>query len=306
MRLPLRVPVHLPIRLHFQETPWDITGIVAYTLAVSSILLAAGVGDLLAILLVVLAPGYMLVALLFPSGSVLDWIERLVLSFGASTVVLALVGLALAVSPVGLDLVSLVVALLGFTVGVGLGAYLRRIQLPVEERLRLDLRIDAPRWRGETAVDRIITLAIAASIVAAAGALAYAVLTPPAGEHFTELYLLGPSGNATGYPKNLTVSEPAAVYVGVVNHETRTMNYSVRVDLAGIQIVHNATSGYNVTVELNRTTLTWLNTTLSDGGMWTQRFAFSVGSAGTWELQFLLYKNGILSTAEAHLILFVT
>lgn len=306
MRLPTPLHLPLPLRLHFQETPWDITGVVAYCMIVSSVLLATGVGDLIAILLVVLAPGYVLVALLFPSDAVFDWIERLVVSFGASTVVIALIGLALAVSPVGLGFVSLIVALLGFTVGVGLAAYLRRVRLPVEERLKLDVRIGAPRWRGEALVDRMITLAIAASIVAAAGAIGYAVLTPPTGERFTELYLLGPSGNATGYPENLTVSEPAAVYVGLVNHESRTTNYSVRVDLVGIQIVHNATTGYNVTVELNRTTLAWLNTSLPDGGLWTQRFGFSVGSVGTWELQFLLYKNGILSTAEAHLILFVT
>ncbi len=298
--------LRLPLRLRFRETPWDIALVIVYTLAVSGVLLLANIGNLLGLLLVLFAPGYVLVAVLFPRGDVIDWIERIVLSFGTSVVVVALLGLVLAVSPIGISYRSETVSVLGFTVLVGIAAYERRVRLPVEKRLEATLTIERPRWKDEGTVDRVVTLAIAASIVAAAGAFAYAVLTPPAGERFTEFYLLGPGGNATGYPDHLTVSELAKISIGLVNHEEKTVNYSVRIDLVGIQIVHNATSGYNETVELNRTTMTWFYATVANGGSWAQPFTFAIGAPGTWEIEFILYKNGIQSTTAARLILHVT
>ena len=72
--------------MHFQERPWDLFVTLGYTVAMTTVLLVLEVGNLFAILLVVFAPGYVLVAALFP-GSIrpghpgIDWGERLALSF---------------------------------------------------------------------------------------------------------------------------------------------------------------------------------------------------------------------------------
>jgi len=42
------------------------------------------------------------------------------------------------------------------------------------------------------------------------------------------------------------------------------------VDLLGVQIVYNATSGYNESVEVNRTISSTFHVTLADGRNWTQ------------------------------------
>jgi len=130
-------------------------------------------------------------------------------------------------------------------------------------------------------------------------------VTPRPGERFTEFYILGPGGNASGYPTRLNVSEPGSVILGVVNHEAARVNYTVRVDLVGVRIVTNATSGFNETVEVNRTALAWFNVTLADGANWTQPYTFTIGAAGLWKVQFLLFRDGDFSVAYRTLHLFV-
>lgn len=50
-----------------------------------------------------------------------------------------------------------------------------------------------------------------ASILGAIGTLAYVIITPKAGERFTEFYILGLEGKADNYPDELTVGEEGRV-----------------------------------------------------------------------------------------------
>ena len=299
------------MRLHFREKPWDLYAAVGYTAVMASVLLALGIGDLLAILLVLFVPGYVLVAALFPGAVVegkpeIDWIERTALSFGLSIAVVPLLGLLLNFTPWGIRFVPIVVTIALFTVGVGYAAYWRRMRLPQERRLSLTVDLGIPDWKEYSTLDKALTVALAASIVVAAGTLAYVVLTPRPGEAFTEFYILGPGGNASGYPTNLTVNESGNVTIGIANHEGGAVNYAVRVDLVGVRIVYNATAGFNETVEVNRTTLSNVTAVVADGANWTAPYSIVIPSAGLWKVQFLLYKNGDFSSPYRELHLYVT
>jgi uncharacterized membrane protein len=293
------------VRLHFQERPLDLYGAVGYTLGIAAILLVLDVGNFLAILLVLFVPGYVLVAALFPSNTELDWIERLALSFGLSIAVVPLLGLLLNFVW-AIQFLPIVVTITIFTVLVGLAAHLRRTRLPPERRLSATLEISIAGWKGYGSLDKLLTIVLAASIVIAAATLAYVLLVPRPGERFTEFYILGPSGNATQYPTALSRGQNGTVIIGLANHESANVTYTVRVDLVGVQIVHNSTTGYNETVVLNRTTWHWFNTSLGNGANWTQRYTFAIPTAGLWEVQFLLSKNGVLSSQELHLFIRVT
>lgn len=298
------------MRLHFQEKPWDLYAAVGYTAIMAAVLLGLSVGNLLAILLVLFVPGYVLVAALFPGVVIegkpeIDWIERIALSFGLSIAVVPLLGLLLNFTPWGIRFVPIVATIALFTIGVGYAAYWRRMRLPRERRLSLTVDLGVPDWNEYGVLDKGLTVALAASIVVAGGTLAYVVLTPRPGETFTEFYILGPGGNASGYPTNLSVNQTGHVIIGVANHEAATVNYTVRVDLVGVRIVYNATSGFNTTVEVNRTTWTWTNITVADGANWTQPYAFSVSKVGLWKVQFLLYKNEVFTVAYRELHLYV-
>lgn len=289
------------MRLHFQDRPWDLYVCVGYTLAMAAALLVLNVGNLLAILLVLFIPGYVLVAALFPGNKEIDWIERIALSVGLSIAVVPLLGLLLNFTPLGIRFGPIVGTITGFTLLIGLAAYWRRLRLPMADRLSATLVVAPPAWKEYAFVDKVLTIALGASIVIAGATLVYVLATPRPGETFTEFFILGPGGNASGYPTNLTVGEPGTVIVGLISHEARTINYAVQIDLVGVNITYNATCGCNQSVELNRTTLTWLNQSLEDSQNWTYRYTFSIGAIGTWKVDFFLHKDGVLSTEKLHL-----
>jgi len=89
----------------------------------TGILIVLEFGNLLAILLVVFIPGYVLVAVLFPDNKELDWIERSALSLGLSIAVVPLISLILNFTPFGIRFAPLVVTVALFIVVVGLAAW---------------------------------------------------------------------------------------------------------------------------------------------------------------------------------------
>src|SRR5207247_623041 len=138
---------------HFREIPWDLYAAIGYTAVLSLLLLALGVGNLLAILLVLFVPGYVLVAALFPKEGEIDWIERVALSLGLSIAVVPLLGFLLNFTPWGIRFAPIVATITIFTSGVGYAAYLRRMRLPPGQRLCLTVDIALPRWNDYGAVD---------------------------------------------------------------------------------------------------------------------------------------------------------
>src|SRR5438034_4659890 len=204
------------MRLNFREKPWDLVMAVGYVVVVAATLLALGVGNVLAVFLVFFAPGYVLVAALFPGSQTLGrtevgWIERIALSVGDSIAVVPLLGLVLNFTPWGIRFRSIVATIALFTAGVGYAAYWRRMRLPPDSRLSLTLDLDFPEWREYTAVDKGVTTILAVSVVVAGGTLVYVLVTPRSGERFTDFYVLGPGGNASGYPRALNVSDRKSV-----------------------------------------------------------------------------------------------
>jgi len=153
-------------------------------------------------------------------------------------------------------------------------------------------------------LDQGFTVALGASIVVAVGTIAYVVLTPRSGETFTEFYILGPGGRASSYPTKLTVKETGRVIIGVASHEAATVNYPVRVDLVGVQIVYNATAQANETVELKRRTRSWFNVTLANGANWTRLDTFSIPAEGL-EVSLIRATHGHLSKAYQEVYLHV-
>ena len=291
--------------IHFRARPLDLYATIGYTLVTAALLAQTNTGSLFGIIIVFFVPGYVSVAALFPGNEEIDWFERVGLSLGMSLAVVPLLGLLLNATPWGIRLASIVVAIVFFTVGVGYVAYVRRMRLAPDLRLGGTLDIGLPAWRKLSLLDKSLTIALCASIVVAGGTVAYVVLTRPPGEPFTEFYILGPGGNASGYPTALNVSQPGSLILGIANHEVTTVMYTVRVDLVGVRLVYNATSGFNETVEVNRTAWSTFNVTLDDGQSWTQPYTFRIDSAGLWKVQFLLFRDGDFLSVYRELHLFV-
>lgn len=298
------------MQLHFQERPWDLHAAVILMLASDFIRLAFAGADPIALVMVFLLPGYLLVAALFPASNAtrsggIDWIERMTLSFALSIALVPLVVLMLNFTPWGIQDTSIVVSITAVTSGLACYAYQRRLSLPPQRRLSLSITLTPSGLGGLGTLDKWVTAALGASVVVSSVTLAYVVFEPRPGETFTEFYILGPSGNASGYPTNLTVNESASVIIGIANHEGVRTNYTIRVDLLGVRLVYNLTGRFNETYTTNQTTWTWANTTIADGANWTDRYPFLAPARGTWKVEFLLYKDGDLSVAYRELHLFL-
>ncbi|HMK45331.1 MAG TPA: DUF1616 domain-containing protein [Methanocella sp.] len=182
-------------------------------------------------------PGYSLAAALFPGRKDLDGIERILLSFGISIILLSLVGLGLTFTPWGLHQNYIAILLTAFTLICVLMTSIRRHDLSPEDSFRIypgtvyrNLR--SAMFPGqEGAFDKVFTIIVIAAISVLIISIAYVFLASSQGSKFTEMYLLGPDGKATNYPTRFVLGQSKPVIVGVANHEYQSANYTLIVAL---------------------------------------------------------------------------
>jgi len=239
-------------------------------------------------------PGYVLVFALFPARKTdrgIDALERVVLSFGLSIAVVPLIGLLLNYTPWGIRLQPIMLSLLLFIFTVGLYGVYRWRKTDPQERFTLPQRLSLPKQ--EQPIDRALTAILIIAILVVIAALVYVIAMPKTGETFTEFYLLGPSGKATDYPKNLTLNEDAAVIIGVANHESRLMNYTIEIWLINQTTMNNKTTYHQMwyldTITTNTLPHQPISTEEPWSSQWTSTYVFCINRTGTFKLAFLLF-----------------
>lgn len=129
----------------------------------------------------------------------------------------------------------------------------------------------------QSPVRRALTIVLLIALVSSVAGVIYIAANPPeTTDPYTEFYIFGPSGNASGYPTNLTVGESGTFTVGLTNHE------------------HQSTT-YAVVTRIGDRTETERTVTVGDEQTWESNETFSAESPGRYQPQILLYKDG---TAE--------
>ncbi len=184
---------------------------------------------------VLFIPGYVLIAVLFPSDEDIDLLERIALSFGLSIAVVPLIGLALNYTPFGIRLDPIVTSLALFTGGMIILAQWRRALLLPEKRycfpydeIYTGIKEEFFPPEGNRA-DRILSIILLISIIAAVGTTIFVIVFPKEGEKFTEFFILGAKKMAADYPDRLIIGEEYPLYIGVGNHEYRNISYTIEV-----------------------------------------------------------------------------
>ena len=98
----------------------------------------------------------------------------------------------------------------------------------------------------------------------------------PAGEQFSELYLLGPGHMAQNYPFNIAVGQNYSVYVGITNHLGSSAYYVLYMKLNNqTDLLPNATTGTPSSV----VPLFESRFAIQDGQSWERSVNFSVTNA---------------------------
>ena len=244
-------------------------------------------------------PGYVFITALFPEKKELDDLERLALSFGLSIAIVPLIGLALNYTPWGIRLIPILVSLTAFNIVVAIIALYRRknaIEPWIPWITLEDLKREV-EWESSSRLDKALTVVLIIAIITSVGALAYVVTHPRQGEAFTEFYILGPNGTASGYPTNLTVGENGTVIIGIVNHEGRNVTYYVQIWL--VNLTWDNTTNTTIVYEMYPMP-GWFNVSLPPvpvniEGNWTpqyeRNYTFSINEPGRWQVWFLLFKD---------------
>jgi uncharacterized membrane protein len=236
------------------------------------------------LLLMLFLPGYALVATLCTRKTDLNVFTRLVLSFGISYFLTAVVGLILPYTSMGSSLESILQVLSVITLIFIVTAFVMRMRTPQRDRFgvgigRSDIKGTSTqggspttplpkgshRKRNMMMVGVLLLIAIFIS-----APTAFNFLNPVEGS--TEFYVLGPDGqNITNYPSNLTSGENGTVNIVLVNHEHQDTDYRVK-------------------ITSNQTVIGELNVTLKPDEKKEIPYTFTVGEPGTKKLEFLLFK----------------
>lgn len=274
-------------------------------------------------------PGYVVVALLFPHrGTVAapgrlstfrgpDGVsarERLALAFGLSLAMLPVLGILVSILPWGFSESTVAGAFAAF-VGVGglLAAVVRR-RLPPAKRFRLPI----DRWtrdlrgalgRGST-TERAVNVLVIASVVVALLAAGGALAVPQGGESFTDFGVLSENDDgdlvAGGYPDDLAANGSASLVTSVENHEGESTTYTVVVTMermdaspggsnasGGAAPETNASNGS--TVELHR-----FEATVEPDQRWTRRHEVEPALSGERvRVNYYLYRGEAPATPDA-------
>lgn len=252
---------------------------------------------ILGIFFLLVIPGYMTLAAIFPGKSGPDTIERIALTFGLSISIFALVGLTIYYTFGGINLETIEFAMAGFVIAVAFIAWQRRTNLPEDERYVINIEINAS-VKGMPFVDRLLVVGI---VIAAAMSLTmmYFVLSPTNTAHYnSEIGLLGPTGQTAGYPWNLTLGQATNVNVSVHSKEVANTAYSLVIllqpeNITGTGITHwKSGDPFNGVQNMDSGLAMASNFTLAPGAYMNSSFDFSVNQSGTFKLRFMLFYEG--------------
>ena len=230
---------------------------------------------LLGLPFVLLFPGYVLTAALFPRKNTLDAVERLALSFGLSIALVSLIGLILNYTPWGIRLYPVLISLVILIIALSIATWYRRQRLADFERFAVSFRLNLAPWKGQSLVDKVISVILIAVVLGTVSTLGYVIATPKSGEKFTEFYILGLDGKAIDYPGELKVGEQGRVLAGIINREHEDVNYRLEITINGVS--SNALGPI----------------VLQNEGRWEQEVNFIPTQIGdNQKVEFLLYKQG--------------
>lgn len=246
-------------------------------------------------------PGYILVFALFPTKKIvqgIDTTERIALSFGLSIAIVPLIGFLLNYTPGGIGLQSILLSLLVFNIIVSFIAFYRWNKAPSQNRIIFSFEFSY--FKTKNKFEMILIIFLVLSIIITFSTIIYVINNPRTGETFTEFYLLGSKGEIVGYPRNLSIGEDGSVIIGLVNHEYKTINYTIEIWLI------EETYSYNTTTHTNETTYThmWFMDKFTQSlksisftndkdwkSQWEYNYTFQIKRRGEYKLTFLLFTT---------------
>lgn len=229
-----------------------VYALVSGALLLSPVRLTPWILAIVAIPFLFVLPGFVFLAVLFPHRAKqtdadaegpmftlhtrgIDGVERGILSFGVSLLLVPIVGFAYSLFPVGYTRQAVAGTILAFVFVSLVLAAIQRARVPPEERYRLPIRGYASRAKqalvGVPRVDAVLNVLLAVTVIVAVSTVAYAVVNPLDGTRYTEVALMTEteSGDlvAGNYPDEFVRGESQPLTVSITNREDVSKTYEV-------------------------------------------------------------------------------
>jgi uncharacterized membrane protein len=182
---------------------------------------------------VLLLPGYLLTAVLFPKADDLEGLDRAVLSVGLSIIIVPLIGLLQNYLPSGISLLPMMFSLTVFNIILAVLGWRRRKKLPEEKRFVLTLQVKLIKWVEKSKGTKFIDVSLLITGLCLLVTVFYLLVSPKIGASFTEFYITGQNGVAAGYQEQLQVGEYGVVRAGVINNEQQKAVYEIEIRVDG-------------------------------------------------------------------------
>lgn len=238
------------------DFPGDLAVALFFTLTAGAVLLSpyslGWVTALIALPFLFVLPGFVFLAVLFPRRAVqtnpeadgplftlhtrgIDDVERYVLSFGMSLLIVPIVAVVYSLLPIAYSRQLIAGTILGLVlVGIVVGA-LQRARVPPEERYTIPFKTYFGQAKravtGVAPLDAVLNIVLAVAVVTSLSAVGYAVLDPLDGTQYTEVALMTEteSGDlvAGDYPEEFIRGEPQPLTVSITNREDARQTYEV-------------------------------------------------------------------------------
>lgn len=178
-------------------------------------------------------PGYLLTAALFPTANALDVFDRAALSMGLSIIIVPFMGMLQNYMSLGIKLFPMTLSLTLLNVILaGVGWHIRK-GLPEERRFEITLEVNLEEWQRRFKENILIRGAQLVASLVMFVVIIYMLCCPIAGSSFTEFYITGQDGMATGYPEILQAGEDGMVQACIINHEGQNAIYHVEIRVDG-------------------------------------------------------------------------
>lgn len=269
----------LPLDLLFIAGLVLLTDVLVLVPVFSGSLLRTYIG----VFTVLFLPGYALTGALFPAKNDLEGIERAMVSLGLSITVVPTMGLILNYTVWGIREIPILTVISVFTLLMCLIAYYRRSLLPETEVFEVPFKTTFLNIKAEiikkpeSVIDKFLAVFLILLVLASVCSLVYIIVHPKEGEHFTEFYILGPNKTADNYQTEFKLGEKGTVFVGVINHEHRPMDYTLDVKLGN----------KSLPLSENQTRIR-----LEDNMSWEKPVTFTPTVVGNYtKLEFLLFND---------------
>jgi uncharacterized membrane protein len=185
----------------------------------------------LSIITLFFATGYVLLAAVYPAKNRLSSTQRITGSFGLSIVASSAIFLVIGYT-LHITLVSSLIALSVWSFFCILIAWLRRMQLPAEERYRVTVNFHFISWKENFTKPNLSSLLLASAIlflIFSAGRFIWVVTHVQ--PKYSEFYILGVGNIADNYIEQALAGAVITTTLGIVNHNNQETHYGIAYQL---------------------------------------------------------------------------